>query len=226
MIGNLSFEEHDRYFTKMYNCLKHAGQNWDLFTILEAIECKVILDQKRENIKHNLNIKDVCDTPMVKDFETWSDWLCLRNIDSQNENSQNENLQDEDSQDEDSQDEDSQNEDSQNEDSQNENSQDENSQDEDSQDEDSQDEDSQDEDSQDEDSQNEDSQNEDSQNEDSQDEDSQDDDSQDENEDSQNEDEDEDDDNYNAFEEFCRSSEASNGVLRYRPIPPEIPEGY
>ena len=178
MIGNLSFEEHDRYFTKMYNCLKYTNRNWDLFTILKAIKCKVILDQERENIKHNLNIKNVCDTPMVKDFEIWSDWVRSQNEDSQDE--------DEDSQNEDSQDENLRGENSgafyllKNEEENEINSEDSQDEDEDSQDED---------------------------------------------EDSQ--DEDEDDDNYSAFEEFCRSSEASsNGVLRYRPIPPEIPEDY
>ena len=72
MIGNLSFEEHDRYFTKMYNHLKRINQNLDITTIINVIKYKVILEQEQENIMHNLNIKNVYDTPMVKDFEIWS----------------------------------------------------------------------------------------------------------------------------------------------------------
>ena len=71
MIGNLSFEEHDRYFTKMYNHLKRINQNLDITTIINIIKYKVILEQEQENIMHNLNIKNIYDTPMVKDFEIW-----------------------------------------------------------------------------------------------------------------------------------------------------------
>ena len=90
MIGNKSYEEHVKYFTNMFDCFKNADQGHNLLTILEAIECKVIFDQKRKNII------DVCDTPMFKDFETWSNWLCLRNIDSQNENLQDDDDENED----------------------------------------------------------------------------------------------------------------------------------
>ena len=72
MIGNLSFEEHDRYFTRMYNHLRHINRNLDINTMINIIKCRVILEQERENIMHNLNIKNIHDTPMVKDFKIWS----------------------------------------------------------------------------------------------------------------------------------------------------------
>ena len=72
MIGNLSFEEHDRYFTRMYNHLRFIDRTLDITTIINIIKCKVILEQEQENIMHNLNIKNIHDTPMVKDFKIWS----------------------------------------------------------------------------------------------------------------------------------------------------------
>ena len=72
MIGNFSFEEHDRYFTRMYNHLKFIYRTLDDVTIINIIKSKVILEQEQENIMHNLNIKNISDTPMVKDFKIWS----------------------------------------------------------------------------------------------------------------------------------------------------------
>ena len=72
MIGNFSFEEHDRYFTRMYNHLRFIDRSLDITTIINIIKCKVILEQEQENIMHNLNIKNISDTPMVKDFKIWS----------------------------------------------------------------------------------------------------------------------------------------------------------
>ena len=87
MIGNKSYEEHVKYFTNMFDCLKTVDQGWNFSTILKAIECKVILDQKRENLTHNLNIKNVHDTAMVKDFKKWSDQFRLHgDSDLQNHN--------------------------------------------------------------------------------------------------------------------------------------------
>ena len=72
MIGNFSFEEHDRYFTRMYNHLTFIDRSLDITTIINIIKCKVILEQEQENIMHNLNIKNISDTPMIKDFKIWS----------------------------------------------------------------------------------------------------------------------------------------------------------
>ena len=72
MIGNFSFEEHDRYFTRMYNHLRFIDRTLDIATIINIIKCKVILEQERENIMHNLNIKNISNTPMIKDFKIWS----------------------------------------------------------------------------------------------------------------------------------------------------------
>ena len=72
MIGNFSFEEHDRYFTRMYNHLRFIDRSLDITTIINIIKCKVILEQEQENIMHNLNIKNIFDTPMIKDFKIWS----------------------------------------------------------------------------------------------------------------------------------------------------------
>ena len=59
-------------FTRMYDHLRHIDRNLDITTIINIIKCKVILEQERENIMHNLNIKNIHDTPMVKDFKIWS----------------------------------------------------------------------------------------------------------------------------------------------------------
>ena len=67
MIGNESYEECVKYFTEMFEHLENAGQNWDLSTMLNAIKHKIILDQKRKNIKNVYN------TPMVTNFEIWFD---------------------------------------------------------------------------------------------------------------------------------------------------------
>ena len=72
MIGNFSFEEHDRYFTRMYNHLRFIDRSLDITTIINIIKCKVILEQEQENIMHNLNIKNIFGTPMIKDFKIWS----------------------------------------------------------------------------------------------------------------------------------------------------------
>ena len=72
MIGNFSFEEHDRYFTRMYNHLKFIDRTLDDATIINVIKSKVMIEQELENIKYNLNIKNIFDTPMVKDFKIWS----------------------------------------------------------------------------------------------------------------------------------------------------------
>ena len=72
MIGNFSFEEHDRYFTRMYNHLKFIDRTLDDATIINVIKSKVMIEQELENIMYNLNIKNISDTPMVKDFKIWS----------------------------------------------------------------------------------------------------------------------------------------------------------
>ena len=95
MIGNFSFEEHDRYFTKMYNHLKCINQNLDITTIINIIKYKVILEQEQENIMHNLNIKNIYDTPMVKDFEIWSAKYNVQSEDGDELRSQDEDEEDE-----------------------------------------------------------------------------------------------------------------------------------
>ena len=72
MIGNFSFEEHDRYFTRMYNHLKFIDRTLDDATIINVIKSKVMIEQELENIMYNLNIKNISDTPIVKDFKIWS----------------------------------------------------------------------------------------------------------------------------------------------------------
>ena len=72
MIGNLSFEEHVRHFNDMYNYLKSKYQHLDVETIVETIRSKVMIVQEWENITHNLNIKDIHNTAMVKDFKKWT----------------------------------------------------------------------------------------------------------------------------------------------------------
>ena len=71
MIGNLSFEEHVRHFTEMYNHLKSVNQHLDEETIINTIYSKVMIVQEWENVAYNLNIEDVYDTAIVKDFEKW-----------------------------------------------------------------------------------------------------------------------------------------------------------
>ena len=90
MIGNFSFEEHDRYFTRMYNHLRHIDRNLDITTMINIIKCKVILEQERENIKHNLNIKNIHDTPMVKDFKIWSAKYEVQSEEDEESNESNE----------------------------------------------------------------------------------------------------------------------------------------
>ena len=72
MIGNLSYEEHVRHFNDMYNYLKSKYKHLDVETIVETIRSKVMIVQEWENITYNLNIKDVHDTAMIKDFEKWT----------------------------------------------------------------------------------------------------------------------------------------------------------
>ena len=72
MIGNFSFEEHVKYFNGMYNHLKSIDRSLDDATIINVIKSKVMIEQELENIMHNLNIKNISDTPMVKDFKIWS----------------------------------------------------------------------------------------------------------------------------------------------------------
>ena len=72
MIGNFSFEEHDRYFTRMYNHLKFIDRTLDDATIINVIKSKVMIEQELENIMYNLNIKNISNTPKVKDFKIWS----------------------------------------------------------------------------------------------------------------------------------------------------------
>ena len=83
MIGTLSVEEHNRYFTKMYNHLKHINQNLSTIAILNIIKYKVIFEQEQENIIHNLNIENIYDLPMVKDFNVW---FAKHKVQSENEN--------------------------------------------------------------------------------------------------------------------------------------------
>ena len=72
MIGNFSFEEHVKYFNGMYNHLKSIDETMDDTTIINVIKSKVMIEQEQENIKYNLNIKNISNTPMVKDFKIWS----------------------------------------------------------------------------------------------------------------------------------------------------------
>ena len=88
MIGNLSFEEHVRHFNDMYNYLKSKYQHLDDVTAVETIRSKVMIIQEWENITYNLNIKNIHDTRMTKDFEIWVDRLI-------DEDLQDEDLQDE-----------------------------------------------------------------------------------------------------------------------------------
>ena len=71
MIGNLSFEEHIRHFTEMYNYLKSKYRHLDDVTAVETIRSKVMIIQEWENITYNLNIKNIHDTRMTKNFEIW-----------------------------------------------------------------------------------------------------------------------------------------------------------
>ena len=57
MIGNLSFEEHVRHFTEMYNHLKSVNQHLDDETIINTIYSKVMIVQEWENVAYNLNIE-------------------------------------------------------------------------------------------------------------------------------------------------------------------------
>ena len=85
MIGNFSFEEHDRYFTRMYNHLKFIDRSLDDATIINVIKSKVMIEQELENIKYNLNIKNISDTPMVKDFKIWSAKYDVQSSETQSE---------------------------------------------------------------------------------------------------------------------------------------------
>ena len=85
MIGNFSFEEHDRYFTRMYNHLRFIDRSLDITTIINIIKCKVILEQEQENIMHNLNIKNISNTPMIKDFKIWFSKYDLQSEDEESE---------------------------------------------------------------------------------------------------------------------------------------------
>ena len=102
MIGNLSFEEHVRHFTEMYNYLKSVNQHLDVETIVETIRSKVMIVQEWENITYNLNIKDVHNTAMVKDFKKWSNRFYLH--DNENEYEDDESSDELRSQDEDEED--------------------------------------------------------------------------------------------------------------------------
>ena len=109
MIGNFSFEEHDRYFTRMYNHLRFIDRTLDITTIINIIKCKVILEQEQENIMHNLNIKNIFDTPMIKDFKIWSAKYEAQSEDEEESEAQSSEVQssEDESEDEDSEDEDS-----------------------------------------------------------------------------------------------------------------------
>ena len=108
MIGNFSFEEHDRYFTRMYNHLRFIDRTLDDTTIINVIKSKVMIEQELENIKYNLNIKNISDTPMVKDFKIWSAKYEVQSEDEESEAQSSEVQRSEDeSEDEDSEDEDS-----------------------------------------------------------------------------------------------------------------------
>ena len=99
MIGNLSFEEHVRHFNDMYNHLKSKYQHLDVETIVETIRSKVMIVQEWENITHNLNIKDIHDTAMVKDFEKWTkQFYSHSNIEDDNDvdNDDDDNVDDDD----------------------------------------------------------------------------------------------------------------------------------
>ena len=110
MIGNFSFEEHDRYFTRMYNHLKFIDRTLDDAIIINVIKSKVMIEQELENIMYNLNIKNISDTPIVKDFKIWSTKYDLYSSETQSEAQSNEDEtqseaqsnEDEDSKDEDS----------------------------------------------------------------------------------------------------------------------------
>ena len=99
MIGNLSFEEHVRHFTEMYNHLKSVNQHLDVETIVETIRSKVMIVQEWENITYNLNIKDVHNTAMVKDFKKWTKRFYLYgNIENEDDESCDLQYDDDDSQ--------------------------------------------------------------------------------------------------------------------------------
>ena len=97
MIGNLSFEEHVKYFNGMYDHLKSIDRNLDDATIINTIKSKVMIEQELENTMHNLNIKNIHNTPMVKDFKIWSSKYDLQS----GEESEEEKSEDEESEDED-----------------------------------------------------------------------------------------------------------------------------
>ena len=106
MIGNLSFEEHVRHFTEMYNHLKSVNQHLDDETIINTIYSKVMIVQEWENVAYNLNIENVYDTAMVKDFEKWLNQFHLHNNGNNSNNSGDDESSDsqDDSQDEDEED--------------------------------------------------------------------------------------------------------------------------
>ena len=112
MIGNFSFNEHLNYFSGMYDHLRSIDYNLDNTTIINIIKCKVILEQERENIMHNLNIKNIHDTPMVKDFKTWCDLIDLPSEEEDEESEEEESEEEESNEsDEDDEDEDEESED-------------------------------------------------------------------------------------------------------------------
>ena len=82
MIGNFSFEEHVKYFNGMYNHLRSIDRSLDDATIINVIKSKVMIEQERENM-HNLNIKNIFDTPMIKDFKIWSSKYNLNSEDEE-----------------------------------------------------------------------------------------------------------------------------------------------
>ena len=96
MIGNLSFEEHVRHFTEMYNHLKSVNQHLDDETIINTIYSKVMIVQEWENVVYNLNIENVYDTAMVKDFEKWLNQFYLHNNNGNNNNNSGDELRSQD----------------------------------------------------------------------------------------------------------------------------------
>ena len=96
MIGNLSFEEHVKYFNGMYDHLKSINRNLDDATIINTIKSKVMIEQKVENTMHNLNIKNIHDTPMAKDFKIWSSKYKVQSEDIEDETEdESEDIEDE-----------------------------------------------------------------------------------------------------------------------------------
>ena len=72
MIENFGFKEHIKRFTEMFNHLRNTNENLDVTTAVETVKSKVMIEQLWEAVTHNLNVEDVNNAPMLKDFEIWA----------------------------------------------------------------------------------------------------------------------------------------------------------